>query len=202
MYKQIAAVIFLLLLVFGVGFQFGQQVHHYIEVPTAAYHRGVVSKFSTLEYRQQVRQIFDNNLTWMELLYFEAAIMKYDTGQIPRYDDPLMMLANVPLKGRCGEFAILYTSLLYAFNYKARLIVDITGDHVWTELFWNETWMHIDPTEVCSRIQNHANFSNRINNPLMYQNEWHKDIKQIAAFEGNIYGNVLVSDVTEFYRSD
>jgi peptide-N4-(N-acetyl-beta-glucosaminyl)asparagine amidase len=62
-------------------------------------------------------------------------------------------------------------------------VVDVYGDHVWTEVFLNGSWIHVDPTEKV------------VNDPLTYQRDWHKDVKLVCAFEGS-----LVLDVTQNYR--
>ncbi len=62
-------------------------------------------------------------------------------------------------------------------------MVDVYGDHVWTEVFLNESWVHVDLTE---RV---------VDDPFMYQREWHKDVRLACAFEGS-----LVLDVTQNYR--
>jgi peptide-N4-(N-acetyl-beta-glucosaminyl)asparagine amidase len=58
-------------------------------------------------------------------------------------------------------------------------------DHVWTEVWDNETerWIHVDPSEK------------KIDDPLMYERDWKKNLKEIYAFEN---GNV--EDVTKRYK--
>jgi hypothetical protein len=98
--------------------------------------------------------------------------------------------------GRCGEFALLYNGLLLANGYRSRIIVDCSmlmnaskkggaGDHVWSEIYINDIWIHCDPTEQ------------KINQPDMYANpdRWNKDVNLVYAIEGNI-----ITDVTETYR--
>lgn len=95
--------------------------------------------------------------------------------------------------GRCGEFALLYNGLLLANGYQSRIVVDcsfqtddrVTGDHVWNEIWINNTWIHIDPTEGI------------INDPTMYSNpeRWNKNVNLVYAIQGNV-----ITDVTEIYR--
>lgn len=95
--------------------------------------------------------------------------------------------------GRCGEFALLYTGLLLANDYRVRLVVDCSvqtdsrkaGDHVWNEVFINGTWIHIDPTEGI------------IDSPDLYSNpdKWNKNVNLVYAIQGDI-----ITDVTETYR--
>lgn len=117
-------------------------------------------------------------------------------------------------KGRCGEFAITYTALCLAFEVKARLVVDMTGDHMWTKVWIDKPalrgislyvpgkdWMHVDPTEAVTWIQKHPGedvmLSKKVDNPLMYQKEWNKNIEEVLAF--NEDGSS--EDVTERYRT-
>jgi len=130
----------------------------------------------------KLRSLFERRYTLMELLEWLHKTVEWSKGDIVRHNDPLEIIAYG--KGRCGEFSILFTALCLAHNYRARLILDMS-DHVWTEV-WNDKekrWIHIDPSEK------------RIDDPLMYERDWKKDLKEIYAFEN---GNV--ENVTERYK--
>ena len=65
-----------------------------------------------------------------------------------RADDPMTILAN--RKGRCGEFSILYVSACLSLGYEARLVTSVKpisylGLHVWAEVMYNGSWVHVDP---------------------------------------------------------
>lgn len=51
--------------------------------------------------------------------------------EFPRYTDPEVLLTS--RRGRCGEWANLFTLLCRSLNYDARLVYDVT-DHLWTEV--------------------------------------------------------------------
>jgi peptide-N4-(N-acetyl-beta-glucosaminyl)asparagine amidase len=87
-------------------------------------------------------------------------------------------------KGRCGEFSILFTALCLVHGYRARLILDLS-DHVWTEV-WEDSerrWVHVDPSEK------------RVDDPLMYERDWKKNLSNVFAFE-----NGKMEDVTMRYK--
>jgi transglutaminase-like putative cysteine protease len=130
----------------------------------------------------ELRALFDRRYGLTELLDWMHERVKFDKGDIERHNDPREILAYG--RGRCGELSILYTSLCLAHEHRARLILDMS-DHVWTEV-WNsrkKRWVHVDPSEK------------RIDDPLMYERDWKKNLREIYAFE-----NGKVENVTERYK--
>lgn len=130
----------------------------------------------------RLRALFEKKYTLPELLNWVHERVKFDKGNIVRHADPKEILAYA--KGRCGEFSILFTSLCLAHGYRARLILDVSN-HVWTEV-WDarrKRWMHIDPSE------------RKIDDPLMYERDWKKNLTEVYAFEN---GNL--EDVTQRYK--
>jgi len=126
--------------------------------------------------------LFERRYSLVELLDWVHVHLKFDKGDIERHNDPKEILAYG--RGRCGEFSILFTSLCLAHWYRARLILDMS-DHVWTEV-WDEQqnrWVHVDPSEK------------RIDDPMMYERDWKKNLQQIYAFE-----NGSMEDVTHSYK--
>jgi transglutaminase-like putative cysteine protease len=57
------------------------------------------------------------------------------------------------------------------------------GDHVWNEVLVDGEWIHVDPTEK------------KINQPLMYAQEWNKDVNTVYAI-----GRKEILEVTNAYR--
>lgn len=131
----------------------------------------------------QLRSLFERRYTINELLEWLHEKVKWSRGNIKRHSDPLEIIAYG--KGRCGEFSILFTALCLAHSYRARLVLDMS-DHVWTEVWDNKQkrWVHVDPSEK------------RVNDPLMYERDWKKDLKEIYAFE-----NGKTENVTRRYKS-
>jgi transglutaminase-like putative cysteine protease len=131
---------------------------------------------------KQLSELFDRRYSLKELLEWIHARLKFNKGNIERHSDPLEILAYG--QGRCSEFSVLFTALCLAHNYRARLIMDMS-DHVWTEV-WNsqqKRWVHVDPSEK------------RIDDPMMYERDWKKDLKEIYALE-----NGQVENVTANYK--
>jgi hypothetical protein len=184
MYLKVAFLVTALIVSFAIGYSIGNQAQGvvYFEHPDIAYHKEVAENLTNETLQKQLRaQLDSTEYSYLELLDWEHSQLNYTGENIPRHDSPLKILAFG--KGRCGEFSILYNALCLAYGYRARLAVDVYGDHVWTEVFLNGSWIHVDPTEKV------------VNDPLMYQRDWHKDVKLVCAFEGS-----LVLDVTQNYR--
>jgi len=145
-------------------------------------HREISRKLTNPSLLSELRKLFERRYTLVELLEWLHGKLKWGEGDIVRHNDPIEIIAYG--KGKCGEFGILFTALCLAHNYRARLILDMS-DHVWTEV-WDDKekrWIHVDPTQK------------RINDPLMYERDWKKNLKEIYAFES---GNM--EDVTKRYK--
>jgi len=140
-------------------------------------YRGLSEKLTDPPLLAELRALFERRYTLAELLDWVHARVKFDKGKIVRHNDPREILAYG--RGRCGEFSILFTSLCLAHNYRARLLLDMT-DHVWTEVWDSKKrrWVHVDPSEK------------RIDDPLMYERDWKKSLREIYALENGIMENV------------
>lgn len=132
------------------------------------------------ELEHFTRSVLDDpieGLDWRLLLNWEHRHFEYTRGELPkpRAEMPIDIIKQA--KGRCGEFALLYNGLLLANGYDCRIAIDCStlqdksktaaGDHVWNELLVDNGWMHVDPTE------------RRINQPLMYAQDWNKDVNLV-----------------------
>lgn len=142
----------------------------------------IMKNLNQAETRNGLRALFDRNYNYTELLTWTHERLSYTNEPIERYKDPFKIIEYG--KGRCQEFSILYVALCLTHGYQTRLIVDIYGDHVWAETKLENNWVHVDPTE------------SRINDPYMYERDWHKDLKLVLAFEDG-----KVKDVTINYRT-
>jgi hypothetical protein len=61
-------------------------------------------------------------------------------------------------------------------------------DHVWVEVWDNNRWIHIDPTEQ------------RIDQPKMYAVDWNKEINDVVAITKDDSGKMVTIDVTKEYQ--
>lgn len=184
MYLKVVFLVASLMISFAPGYLTGNQAQGvvYHEHPNVTYHKMVAESLTNKTLHEQLGARLDSiEYSYIELLDWEHSQLNYTEDRIPRHDSPLEILAFG--RGRCGEFSILYNALCLAYGYRARLAVDVYGDHAWTEVFLNGSWLHVDPTE---RV---------VDDPLIYQRDWHKDVKLVCAFEG-----CLVLDVTQCYR--
>ncbi|XP_066262636.1 peptide-N(4)-(N-acetyl-beta-glucosaminyl)asparagine amidase [Euwallacea similis] len=101
-----------------------------------------------------------------------------------RYEDLNILLET--RRGRCGEWANVFTLFCRSMGWDARIVFDET-DHVWTEVYsiGQERWLHCDSCE------------NMCDQPLIYECGWKKQISYVIA-----YSNEEVQDVTWRYTSN
>jgi hypothetical protein len=62
------------------------------------------------------------------------------------------------------------------------------GDHVWVEVWSENRWIHVDPTEQV------------IDKPKMYVIDWGKEVNNVVAITKDDSGNVVTIDVTKDYQ--
>lgn len=101
-----------------------------------------------------------------------------------RYNDPGKLLET--RKGRCGEWANVFTLCCRALQLDTRLVVDWT-DHVWNEYFsqQKQRWVHLDCCEAA------------YDKPMLYEAGWGKKLTYAVAFDKH-----GVTDVTRRYTRD
>ncbi|XP_066600452.1 peptide-N(4)-(N-acetyl-beta-glucosaminyl)asparagine amidase [Prorops nasuta] len=120
-----------------------------------------------LNYKLEDTKYSDNNLySRIEVFRCEGC---NKVEYFPRYDHPEPLLKT--RRGRCGEWVKVFTLLCRSFGYDTRFILDYT-DHVWSEV-WSDTdrrWLHVDCCE------------NTLDQPLMYEKGWNKNLTYVIAF--------------------
>jgi hypothetical protein len=166
-----------------------------VEVYRQRYDRMATPEYKQefIDYAESVLHDPIKNLDWKQLLAWEHRHLEYTKAELPKPRAEMPKDIILQTKGRCGEFALLYNGLLLATDHKCRLMIDCStlkdkskktaGDHVWNEVFLDNAWTHVDPTEK------------RINQPLMYVLEWNKDVNLVYAI-----GEKEILDVTEDYK--
>jgi len=143
---------------------------------TEEYKEDLLTKYPELENQIGVEPL---------LLWLHERLNYTEDPYIIRYEDPIKILEYG--LGRCGEFSIAFTAILYAQGYTPRMVMDLSpessengippegikdGDHVWVEYFYG-TWIHTDPTEA------------REDDPLMYERDWGKILIEVWGIESN-----------------
>ncbi len=125
---------------------------------------------------------FNEKQTLHRLLNWVHTRLTFDKGKIARHNDPFDILEYG--RGKCREFSILFAAVCLANGYRARLILDMS-DHAWVEVWIpkENRWIHVDPSEK------------RIDDPMMYERDWRKKLKEVYAFE-----NGELCDVTDRYK--
>jgi len=148
------------------------------------------AKKQLIDYTKSINDSIEG-LNYSELLAWEHRHLIYTKSHLnsPRPELPIPIIERG--KGRCGEFALLYTGLCLANNIPVRLVIDCsvktdnrsTADHVWNEVYVDGNWLHVDPTE------------NKVNQPHLYRDGWHKNVNLVYAI---FYEEII--NVTEKYN--
>ncbi|UCG68256.1 MAG: hypothetical protein JSV09_10585, partial [Thermoplasmata archaeon] len=71
--------------------------------------------------------------------------------------------------GRCGEYQDMRNAIARAGLIPSTCTINSAEDHVWNE-FWDKRWIHWDGT---------------VDNPMMYENGWGKDISSVWNTKGD-----------------
>jgi len=164
--------------------------------PNVRHYQKIMREICTEEYKEALLTEYpelETNMTIESLLSWLHGQMKYPETNLEKeiltnfrrtninHEDPITII-NFGL-GRCGEFSIAFTAILYTQDYcDVRMVMDLSpdssendvkdGDHVWVE-FYIFAWVHIDPTEA------------RINDPLTYERDWKKILTEVWSVEPN-----------------
>jgi len=87
--------------------------------------------------------------------------------------------------GQCEEFSRAGHALISGLGYKTRYVLGFT-DHVWLEVWLNNTWVHADPSE------------GTLDQPLMYEKGWGQSLTMIFAFTSEHIEHVTRSYTTDY----
>ena len=139
-------------------------------------------------YPYDLNHLLPSGIIQQSLDWFKT-FMKWDKSpNLLRSNSVLNILET--RRGRCGEWANLYTAVLNSLGVESRLVLDFT-DHVWTEVLVNsiptnlgQRWMHIDSTLSI------------VDSPLFYEREWKKKLTFVVAFSPT-----HITDVTYRYTT-
>jgi hypothetical protein len=145
-------------------------------------YRGISRRLSEDSVIMLLQAKFNEKQTLHRLLNWVHTRLTFDAGKIERHNDPFDILEYG--RGKCREFSILFAAVCLANRYRARLVLDMS-DHAWVEVWIpkKNRWIHVDPSEK------------RVDDPMMYERDWRKKLKEVYAFEnGELY------DVTKHYK--
>ncbi|KAJ3061844.1 peptide-N4-(N-acetyl-beta- glucosaminyl)asparagine amidase [Podochytrium sp. JEL0797] len=94
----------------------------------------------------------------------------HGVSRFPRFNDPKMLMKT--RRGRCGEWANLFTLFSITMGFETRYVLDYT-DHVWCEFYSEEwqRWVSCDPCEGAGSLDS----------PLMYEKGWKKKLDYVFA---------------------
>ncbi len=123
--------------------------------------------------------------------------VKWDTTQFRlfpfywRTENPLPTWVMSVRRGACEENAILFAELACNAGVNTRVVFNHGEDHVWNEVWINNSWKHFDAT---------LSKENRFDNPGFYERSkaeggWEKQLSYVYS----INENGTISDVTKRY---
>jgi hypothetical protein len=128
----------------------------------------------------------NGSYNYTELLTWEYQHLNFTYNSFERTTDPLKILDSG--EGRCGEFAIVYAALCKSQGYDCRIVVNIFGDHEWTQVRVNNQWIHVDPSLGVN--------DSRTMDPYIYERDWKSAPILALAFD-----NDSITDVTSTYHN-
>lgn len=169
-----------------------------------AHFREVSLELSSQEVMMELKEMFPEKMNYTQLLTWQSSRLKYVDSLSERHTNPIEII-DFGI-GRCGEFAFLYTAICLANDIPARLVTDLDVDHAWTEINPtkdNMTWIHVDPTECCTRIADGISIYQEprtIDNPQYYSKYWGSNFKMIFAFQVTEENEVIIFERTTLYK--
>ena len=198
---KITILIGILLIVLFSGYYLGYISGRKDVVSKVAHHEKVSIELSSNDVLSQLEQHFPEKLNYTQLLYWQSTRINYTRGKIVRHTNPIEILSYG--LGRCGEFSILYVSICLANDIPARVVTDLVIDHVWAEVNPSKdgrTWVHVEPTDSCVRIQKGEksiyDSPATLNNPSLYET---KNFQMVFAFQVTEEEQILITDRTSIY---
>jgi hypothetical protein len=151
----------------------------------ADHYEAIMGNFNSSETKTKLSSELDPTYNQTDLFSWEQSRLAFAEDTTGWFEDPIEILNSG--KGICVQFSIVYVSACLALGHQSRLVVaaDTTNwnfVHVWAEDYYNESWVHVDPSDKVW------------NNPLRYQSwDWGKAIGssvKIYAFEDGTFEEV------------
>lgn len=145
---------------------------------------------STTKEENYFKTLLGKSFNYTELIGWEHQHLNFTYENIQRNDDPIKIYEYG--KGRCQEFATLYTELCISQGYRCRIVQMVFNDHVFNEVLeTNGTWIRVDASL-------NSTGPRAVGYPMFFVKEkgWGAPILSLA------FENSTITDVTSTYRSD
>jgi hypothetical protein len=146
----------------------------------------------------------DEQLNFTDGLIWESKLLNFSYDR-PAYENVTQMLEYG--KGACGDFTWIYAAFCVANDIPVRVIhvgyyVPGVVDHSWVQINPSKdgtTWIHVDVSECCDRIQKGQTINQlwnvTINNNRLYIDSQYK---MVLAYQ-LIDNEVVITDVTSTF---
>lgn len=150
---------------------------------------GIMKSLDSNQCKLDIALELGGEYNFTELFAWEHSKLTFESDPAGWFEDPFEILSSG--KGTCAQFSIVYVSACLALDIQSRLVVAANTTtwafiHVWSEVYINGSWVHVDPSEVW-------------NQPSRYQNwDWGKSLGQdvrVYAFQDG-----KSEDVTSTYN--
>jgi len=143
----------------------------------------IISNIAALENHTRFLKLFFNqSMNYIELLEWVDKRMEWvpNNETFERHEDVFKILENGTGRGRCGEHSYVYAAACWAHGYETRLVAAfLNGDHAWTEVKINGSWIHVDPSPP-----------QRVNDPHAYDKKFYLFV---FSYEANGKSQYLMS---------
>jgi hypothetical protein len=116
----------------------------------ANHYMTVMHSLNGNETKTAVATQLNGHYNQTELFGWEHTKMVFNQSTAGYFENPIQILSDG--KGVCFQWSIVYAAACLSESYPCRLVaaVDTTSwsaIHMWTEVYYNGTWVHVDPSD-------------------------------------------------------
>jgi hypothetical protein len=110
----------------------------------------IMKNLNSTEVKLTIAPELDGKYNFTDLFAWEHSKLTFAQDPAGWFEDPVEILNSG--KGICVQFSIVYVSACLALGYQSRLVVATnvtswTFIHVWAEVYFNGSWVHVDPSD-------------------------------------------------------